>query len=367
MARLSSENAKLRRQVEKSQSRAKLVGALYLLALIGFLVVAVFPMMQGGAVDLTATRFFAPIKTAFDGGFSGLKDLSFADARNAVIALLYAGMLIGLLMNCLRAVAKLNWLFKTRDSRINGVNRNMYAMDDISKRFSGSFFAIIFFNLFIYILSGVGVYAPTMVGYLILGVAFAVHFVLGLLGGSVVLFTVGDKPEKIEREKGLFIFFIRNLLQIVALAVTLYLLIPQSAFSQKLESFFKVLTSDGFSSLNYKEYIPVGVELLAWLFLFVLIKHATADTEYNREGILGSGMHNFRIFSFFVFLATGALVAFAYMGFYMPQGINGKLIAVALISFASFILDCVIQPRYKDHDKVPEGYFSRDNNKYTII
>ena len=29
------------------------------------------------------------------------------------------------------------------------------------------------------------------------------HFVLGLLGGSVVLFTVGDKPEKIEREKGL--------------------------------------------------------------------------------------------------------------------------------------------------------------------
>ncbi len=367
MARLSSENAKLRRQVGQSQSRAKLVGALYLLALVGFLAVAVFPTMQGGAVSLTATQFFTPIKTAFDGGFSGLKELSFVDARNAVIALLYGGMLIGLLCNFLRAISKLNWLLKTRDSRINGVNRNMYAMDDISKRFSGSLAAVVLFNLLICILAGNGVYTPTAIGYLVLGVGLAVHFLLGILGGSVVLFTVGDKPEKIDREKGLFIFLIRNLLQIVALALTLYFLLPQSVLSQKLESFFHTLTSSGFSSLNYKEYIPVCVELLAWLFVFVLIKHATADTEYNREGILGSGMHNFRIFSFFVFLATGAMVAFAYMGFYMPQGVNGKLIAVAATSLASFILDCVIQPRYKDHDKVPDGYFTHDSNKYTII
>ena len=366
MARLSSEKAKIRKQVAKSQGRAKLVGALYLLALLGFLIVAVFPVMQGGAVSLTIKNFFAPVKKAFDGGFSGLKELSFADARNAIISLLYAGMLIGLLCNFLRGLSKLNWLFKTRDSRINGVNRNMYAMDDISKRYSGSLGALVLFNLLIYILSGVGVYAPTMVGYLVLGAGLALHFLLGGLGGSVVLFTVGDKPEKIDREKGLFVFLIRNILQVVSLALTLYFLLPQSVLAQKLEAFFQTLTASGFSAINYQEYIPVCVELLAWLFIFVLIKHATADTEYNREGIFGSGMHNFRIFSFFVFLATGTLVAFAYMGFHMTQMLNAKLIAVSAISLVSFILDCIIHPRYKDHDKVPDGYFTHDN-KYTII
>lgn len=370
MARLSSENAKLRRQVEKSQGRAKLVGALYLLALLALLLVAVFPTMQGGAVTLTITEFFKPIKTAFDGGFSGLKALSFASTTNAIVALLYLCMLIGLICNFLRGISKLNWLFKTRDSRINGVNRNMYAMDDISKRFSGSFSAIVVFNLLICLLSGNGVYTPSLFGYVILGGALAVHFVLGLLGGSVVLFTVGDKPEKIDREKGLLIFFIRNVLQIVALGIFLYFLLPQSVFAEKLESFFKALTSGGLSSLDYKEYIPVCVEILTWLFIFVLIKHTTADTEYNREGILGSGMHNFRIFSFFVFLTTGVLVAFAYMGFYMPKAVNGKLITVAVTAFVSFILDCIIQPRYRDHDKIPDGYFSVDSSKWynnTII
>lgn len=368
MTRVRTENTKLRRQIEISQGRAKLVGALYLLALIGFLVVSVFPVMAGGEVSLTVTQFYQPIKTAFGGGFSGLKSLSFSQVQSLTVSILYASMLLGLLINALRGFSKLGWLFKKRASRINGVNRNMYAMDDLAKRFSGSLAAIISFNLLIYLLSGNGSYTATIQGYIIVGVGLLLHFLLGTVGGTVTLFTVGEKPEKIDREKGLFIYLIRNILQVVAVGVILYFFAPHSVFASKLEEFFKALVSGG--SINYKEYLPAAVELLAWIFIFVVIKHATSDTEYNREGILGSGMRNFRIFSFFTFLAVGALIAFSYLGFYMQGGVNTAYIITAATLLVAFILDCIIQPRYKDDDSgIPEGYFSSEANWYnnTII
>lgn len=368
MTRVRTENTKLRRQIEISQGRAKLVGALYLLALIGFLIVSIFPAMSGGAVSLTVTQFYQPIKTAFGSGFSGLKSLSFAQVQSLAVSVLYASMLLGLLINVLRGFSKLGWLFKKRASRINGVNRNMYAMDDLAKRFSGSLAAIISFNLLIYLLSGNGSYSATIQGYLIVGVGLFLHFLLGTVGGTVVVFTVGEKPEKIDREKGLFIYLIRNILQVVAVGVILYFFAPHSVFASKLEEFFKALISG--SSINYQDYLSVAVEVLAWIFIFVVIKHATADTEYNREGILGSGMRNFRIFTFFTFLAVGALIAFSYLGFYTASGANTAYIITAATALVAFILDCVIQPRYKDDDSgIPEGYFSSEANWYnnTII
>ena len=372
MARLSPESARLRKQVKKAQNKAKFAGVFYLFASILLLgATAIIPLMQGGATSLTIKEFYLPLKVVFDGGIEGLKATTFEEAKNAFCALLYALMILGMLINVLRSFAKLGWLFKVRASRVNGVNRNMYAMDDLAKRFSGSFALVVIFNLMIYLISGTGVYEITKQGYMLVGGCAILHIFLGVLGGSVAVFTIGEKMEIIRREDGLATFCIRNLFQFVTIVAVLYFLIPSSVLVPSLENIATVLIVDkaGFSALDYGYLTVAGVELVLWLFIFVLIKHTTADTEFNREGMLGSGILNFRIFVFLIFLATGALVAFSYLGFGMEVGLNTDYVIVSGIALASFLLDCIVRPKSYKVDAVEE-YFNSDNYNWynnTII
>lgn len=373
MARLASESAWLRKQVKKAQNKAKFVGIFYLFASILLLgVTAIIPLMQGGETVLVVKAFYLPIKAIFDGGAEGIKQTTFEEAKNALCAILYALMILGMAINVLRGFAKLGWLFKVRASRINGVNRNMYAMDDLAKRFSGSFALIVIFNLLIYLVMGVGVYQITKFGFLVLGACVLFHILFGVIGGGVAVFTVGEKTESIRRDGGLAIFCIRNLCQFVAIGIILYFLIPNSVIMPSLKEIFKTLIIEkaGFSAINYSAFAVMCVEGILWLFMFVLIKHATADTEFNREGMFGSGILNFRIFSFLVFLASGALVAFSYLGFGMTAGINTAYVIVAGVALVAFLLDCILRPRGNRTPDAVEEYFSSDNYNWynnTII
>lgn len=372
MARTSVESAKLRKQVKKVQGRAKFVGVLYLLALFAFVgAVSVFPVMQGGETVLTLTRFYKPIVALFSNGTAGFKELSFADVNVALQALLYAFMLLGMFVNAIRGACKLGWLFKRRASRVNGVNRNMYAMDDLAKRFSGSLANLVIFNLLICIFAGADTYQITWYGYCFLGGALALHFMLGALGATVCVFTISETPELIKRDGGVGVFFLRNLFQLISVGLMICFLLPHSQLTDKLQTLYQTLVVEkaGFGSVVWKEFIWALVELVAWLCIIVLIKHGTGATEYNREGMLGSGMQNFRIFSFFVFLTVGALMAFSYLGFYTTKLFNVDLMLVAGIALIVFLIDCILHPREKETDFMQE-YFQSDNQNWynnTII
>lgn len=378
MKRMNPKTAQLRKRVKAVQGKAKFAGVLYLLGTIALAaLVALFPVLEGGQTEITlsAIKFYKPLQELFSGGFAGLKSLTVDQMVSAAIALLYALMLLGMAINVLRSIAKLGWLFKRRASYTNGFNRNMYAMDDMGKRFSGTLGAMVIFNVFIYLLLGESVKITTF-GYIMLGGGLAWHLLVGALGGTVTVFTMGDHIEEEEREHGIFVYVIRNVLQLVATAAILFFLVPQSVLMTKIEETLQLLVVDkaGFSALELKDLVPAGVELVAWICLCVMIKHATASTEFNRDCMDGAGMRNFTVFSFFTFLAIGALVLLPYLGIGVVEGaskLNSKLAIATGIAFVAFLLDCIVKSggrgSYDDLDM--ESYFKGDSGRYnnTII
>ena len=362
----TTRNVQLRKRIKAVQKRAKFVGVLYLLGLLGLVALtAVMPLMEGAATALTVTAFFKPFKTIFSGGMAGLKSLPVADTFAAFCALLYGIMLLAMVIDVLRSFGKLNWLFKRRASYSNGFNRNMYAMDDIAKRFSGTFALIIITNLLIYMFS-LGSAKITTFGYITLAVGLFIHFTAGLLGGKVTLFTTGDRVEEEEREHGLGVYFVRNLLQLGVVAVIVYFLLAQSVLTATIAKILDavMVSKTGFGSLDMKSLIPAGVEFVAWLCVFVLIKHATASTEYNRECMHGAGMKNFAVFSFFATLAIGALVALPFLNIGEASGLNSKLLIAAITAFVGFLLDCIVQSRRRGtYDELDMDAYFREGEE----
>ncbi len=377
MRRINSKTTILRKRVRAIQGRAKFVGILYLLGSIGLAaLVACMPLLTGTCLTdgkkFPVLTFYIPLKDLFKGGVKGLRSLGVEQMCNAFTALLFGILLLTLLINVLRSIGKLGWLFKRKASYANGFNRNMYAMDDMADRYSSSLAAIVSINLLVYLFTGTGV-KFTNFAYVTLGVGFGVHFIAGLIGGTVTLFTTGERLEEQEREGGLFVYFIRNLIQIAAVAAIVFFLAKESVFFTELKNLLDklVVQKAGFKSIQWKTLIPAGVELVAWLIVFVLIKHATAETEFNRDGIAGAGMRNFTVFSFFAVLAIGALVAFPYLGIGGAKVLNKNLVIAAAVAFVAFLFDCILKSRQSDYDDFDTDAYFRDgeNARYnnTII
>lgn len=391
MKRMPSKAALLKKRVRKIQNRAKFAGVLYLLGTIALLALAAcMPMLTGtcitaaGATDMPVLTFYTPIMNIFT---SGAETITFTAAQvmELFVVALFAIMLITMLINVLRSIGKLGWLFKRRASYANGFNRNMYAMDDLAKRFSSSFRTLIMMNVFIYLFSG-GVIAEgqeaavqlTMNAYIALGVGFALHFLCGLIGGTVTLFTTGDRVEEEVRENGLFVFFVRNLIQIAAVAAIAYFLLQESVLAVKLQELLTLVLEEQkpLGEIDWLGFIFAGVEMLAWILLTVLVGHATADTEFNRDGVVGSGMRNFAIFAFLTALALGAWVALPMLGIGVAEvatELNQNLLIAAAVALVAFLLDCIIKPRARDdtgYDDVDvDAYFQGGEQRYnnTII
>jgi hypothetical protein len=117
--------------------------------------------------------------------------------------------------------------------------------------------------------------------------------------------------------------------------------------------------------MNIKLLVPLAVELLVWLSLIVLIKHATAATEFNRDGLDGAGMKNFAIFAFIGAACLAGLALLPKFGFgewlnVAASELNKNLIIAAGVAFVGFLLDCFVRPRWKGgYDDVDtDAYFS---------
>ncbi len=338
------------KRVKKVHSKAKFVGMLYFLGTIALAVLSCLPTITLFGGKLWVVNFWKPYTTMFGEG---------RDIYSIVIATLYLFVLLATVINALRALGKLGNLLRKNHTKIGRLKQNMQAMDEMGKRFSGSFAAIVIFHFLIYIICpptetgrpAIELYMPF--GYVSLGLGLFLHFFAGLIHGTVSNFdvngAVGGVIEE-KRECGLFVYFFRNLVQIAAVGAILY-------FFTNICNFFGVVVmlangQNPFAGVALLKYVlPFILQVVIVICLIVMIKHATAATEFNLYGMQGSGMRNFRIFSFFVFLAAGVGFMLDYV-YYKPDFPKENLI-IAGIAFGSFLIDCIFKSRNKKKNAAP--------------
>lgn len=374
MKKTHSKATPLKKRVRKIQRRAKFTGFLYFLGTLALAAASIAVCTLNGTCLSTANgllpilKLVDEVKSLFDGGIVNvIKDSALL--IKTLVLVLYISTVLATLINALRCFGKLNWLFKRRASYTSGFNRNMYAMDDLSKRFSGSLTSLIVCGMFTALVTG-GTVKLTDFGLIVLGAGLLLHIFCGLLEGKTTLFTTGEIIEEETREFGLFPFFFRNLIQIAAVGAIVYFFLPFSSFSSDLERVLdNVVVGKNFGWLisNIMTLVPFIVELVAWIFMIILIKHATAATEFNRDCLDGNGMKNFAVFALLTALCFGALAVLPYLGIGLEAGetaaLNTKLLIAAGVAFAAFLLDCIVRPKHRSvyEDLDVDAYFGESN------
>ena len=330
----------LRRRVQMTRGKAKFAGMLYLLGALAMAAFACLAMFEIGGEKLWVVNFWRPIKDVFK-----------AETRNwftFAVSVLYGLSILIAVVNFFRCLARFNRLTKKSAKKSKGYNRSMCAMDEMGKIFSDSFAALVIFHFLIYIIEPVGDVKITYFAYAAVGTGLLLHFLCGLVGGSTSVFNL-DKDGNVEEEKRpcrLFVYFFRNLVQLAAVAAILYFFTENCNFNETVTT---ALNGQNPFTGGVWAIVPLALELAMVLWTLVLIKHATAATEFNRFGIDGEGMKNFRIFSLFVALTAG--------GWYVIERFVNKsnpswaFAIIAGIAFVAFLVDCIFKSRPKEKEE----------------
>ena len=134
----------LRKRVRKVHAKAKFVGVTYLLGAIALAALACLSTFAfSNGTKLWVGSFWKAYK--------GIADK--ANWFGAIIATLYAFVLLTVFINVLRCFGKMGWLTRRSTRYVNGYNRNMRAMEKMGKIYSGSLAAIVNFHFLIHIAS----------------------------------------------------------------------------------------------------------------------------------------------------------------------------------------------------------------------
>ena len=334
---MSKRKNSIDKRVRKIHRKARTVGLLYLLGTVLLLAATmVFPILNVGGVAMGVTTFYQPLTKLLSGG----------DLATMIASASYGLLLLILLVNFLKTLGRLGWLTKRNYRYKNGYNRTMRAMSDMGKAFSSSFAAIVILHLQTYLLQAPStVQFVAMNAYITLGVGLFIHFVAGIPSGKVSRFYVGETGmvEEEKRTCGMFAYFFRNLIQIAATGAIVYGL----AMNNQIYTVFDVVGDLMKGSFVLDSIIVLVLQLFTFIFLMVLIKHATATTEFNLFGIEGHGMLNFRVFSFFTFLMGAALTALVFVN---SNALNLGYAIIAGSSFVAFLIDCIVKSRPKETD-----------------
>lgn len=366
MRRIESKAVLLKRRVKTVQTKAIFAGLLYLIGLIALTALAaIFPTVKGAAINgnkaLPILEFYRPLVTLF----KNLKSLTVEIVIDATVALAYVAMMLVMVIGIVSACTKLGWLFKRRASYANGFNRNAYAMDYIANRFASAFAAFVCVGLITYLFTA-GAKLDTF-AYVTLGVGFVFHFGAGVLGGTVTTFTAVNHVEEEEREHGVLVYFIRNVIQVIVVTLLIVFMMKETVIVAYLKEVLdKLLVSKtAFAAADYKEMIYPAIELVLWVFIMILATHATAETEYNRDCMYGVGMRNFVIFSMLSFVAAVAMIAVCFAGLSpaAAESLNVNYLIIAGISLVAFILDLVVRSYQRGtYDEVEVEDYIRDGN-----
>ena len=350
----STRGSALRKRVKKVHAKAKFVGVFYLLGALALTGIACMPMMQIGGEDFWALNFWKPFKNLFN------------DARSwhaLIVSALYGLALFVSLINIFRCFGKLGWLTKRSSRYVNGFNRNMRAMEKMGKVFSGTFATIINAFLLIYMLesyawAGLQIVELTLWAYVFFATGVFIHFLCGLIGGTVSYFNVGGGTGEVTEEKrscGLFVYFFRNLVQLAATAAIVWLFMKKCVLGVFID--LALVPANPFTGMDLvKQILPVALQAVILLCLFVLVKHATSSTEFNRLGIEGAGMKNYRVFSFILFLAAGGIFGIEYFVLKVKpaQWSDWSYAIIAGIAFVAFLMDCIFKSKTKDEEQEVE-------------
>ena len=299
----------LKRRVSSVHAKAEAVGIFYLIATVLIAAAAFLPILYGTSVgDMWVANFWKAFPDLVN-----IKTSAVAVLLNAGGAGLYALLLLTAVINVLRSLSRLSRLFKTKASRVNGYNRNAMAMEEMGKIYSGTYCVFIVFPFMIHLISGAGF---TNLYYIAIAVGLVFHFWLGLVGGNVSQFTVGTETEEEKRTLGRIAPFFRNLAQLVFVGLIMYYISETNLMLNALKwletNAFSTLFKGAKMDLVYYGAIPF-LQLLCCLWTVVLLKHATAPTEYQRDGMDAPGMKNFRVFSFLLLITSGLLVGLMFL------------------------------------------------------
>ena len=351
MKRIKSKMTLVKKRIKSVQRKAKWAGFFYLLGTLVLAGAAMVVSMLDNSILSGGMPIMAAINgiTTFDPAA-----LNTVNAAKLAILAVYLVTVLVLVVNVLRAFGKLGMLFKRRASYTNGFNRNMFAMDDISKIFTCSFATLINGTLLMFLGSkfatgaaGAEV-AVSMMGLIVLAAGLAIHFLVGLMEGKVTLFTTGDHIEEETREFGLGVFFLRSLLQVVFTGVVVYFLASNSNLGGN--GVLGALLAQPFD-LNAVLAAPglVGfvVEVVAWLFVMGLVKRTVSAKEFNREGMEARGIKAYRVWMFFAMVFAVVLAVLPMLT--NPEvALNTNLLIAAAAAFVGFVLDCSIRPQYRN-------------------
>ncbi len=303
----------LKKRIGKTRRRAKFVGLLYLLATIILAALACLPLIDlGELAPLGATEFYK--------AFLDMQTDTTAGLIKVVNAALYGVLMLAVIINVFKALSKLNWLFKKKASKTYGFNRNVYAMEDLSRIFSGSFRAIVLVYFIIAVLAGHSA-IPYVHGdiegiemmLITIAIGLVFHFICGILGGKVSLFVVHEGVGVVEQKRntGRFAPFVRNVVQVTVAFGVMYCFLYDNKVQMLLDC---VLGGKmNYITENLMLFIPAILQTIAIIWIMVLVKHATSPTEYSIDGRFAPGMKRFRVCTFFLVLTSIAIIACKWM------------------------------------------------------
>ena len=322
----------IRKRIAKMQRRAKIFGFLYLLATIAITALACLPLItfkEAIGVELGVMEFWK-VFTQLGEGIQG-KELALA------VAVIYGLMLLVLVINLLRSVAKLGWLFKRKASIAYGFNRNVYAMDDMGRRFSNSFATIVASHLVIalFVLNG----SVAIMGYAVLGMGAFFHFACGIPAGNVSLFDTENGVTEQRREVGNFSPFVRNLFQSVIVIVSTCLF---AKVAQIRSTFDLFIAENGMANLmaDPMSLITPAIHLVMLLVLIGMIYYATSTIEFDPEGSETPGRKRFLLLSLLLLLCAGG--AFAYGQFVAQTEVHINVILIAVVALVALIIELAL-------------------------
>ena len=310
-----TEMQSLRLRSNTARRKAIFAGLLYVIGIIGLAAAAFLPMTSGiciwaGYGDVSVANFCMP----FAYFFTDLGAVIAAPAKyilGLVASLLYGLMLIVVVVNAFRAIAKLDHLCM-KGHRRAGFNQNKIAVDALGKLFSCSFSTVVVHTVIIMALFPEQSPMFTMIGLMILAACLVIHFVSGAVAGTISRFTVRETIAEYPRQYGMFSPVLRNFFQIAALGGIGYLL---KDFYTEAAS--KILTkwANPVEGLNkiIKVFQPefnkpaffILLGLALWLGGFIcylaIFRHAVNPTEFYACG-KDKGRKTVRFFAFNLFL-----------------------------------------------------------------
>lgn len=325
----------LKRRLRKTRGKVGFVGFLYLIGTIAMTALAALPMFAINGTWLWSGNFWWYVKEVFKAP---------RDWFSFGVAALYAIMLLTVAINFLRSFGQLGKLYAKRSKQAKGYNRNLCAMDEMGKLFSSSFCAIVSVHFLIFIVQPYGAVRITKVAYAMVAVGLFFHFVCGLMGGKTSVFNQNKLTGEVVEEKRpckLFVYFFRNLVQIAAICAIVFYFVWNCNFNEIVVG--ALAKQNPFRGGIMKVVVPLALELAMVLWILVLIKHATNVTEFNRFGIEGEGMKNFRVFSLFVALTAGGW--YVVERFFNKTNPSWAFAIIAGVAFVAFLMDCIFKSK----------------------